>query len=396
MRSRGFLRWVLAGACAAGGVGVSLAAGEIVLTLAMGAAFALGHLVPLPSSNGRLQPLSPAVAAAAALTLPMLPVLCGAALGLPLGWLLARARFGEKATADLLPGEAAGMAAFSGVLAALAAAFPDAEGSWEDLAMLIPAGGAWHLVSSGARIGWTVMRQRFAAGLLWRTALSEWPPFVVLVTAGALYGLTREAMGWWAVLLAALPYAYTHVAFTRLATTAATYEQTIRALGRVPEAGGLALPGHAERTADLAVAMGGELGLSPAETHRVEHAALLADIGRVVLAGSGAHRVGEGAEPEVAKWGSAIVAEAPALQRVATIVAQSARPYRRAGEERDSGLPASAQVVKVAAAYDQAVGEGLEPVDALEVLHRGVAYDYDPVIVAALRRVLLRRGCPGI
>jgi HD-GYP domain-containing protein (c-di-GMP phosphodiesterase class II) len=81
---------------------------------------------------------------------------------------------------------------------------------------------------------------------------------------------------------------------------------------------------------------------------------------------------------------------------VAAIVGQSPRPYRRPGEERDPGLPASAQVVKVAAAYDCALGRGLAPVDALEELHRGTAYDYDPEVVAALRRVLVRRGCPGI
>jgi hypothetical protein len=396
VRSRAFLRWGLAAALAGSGLGLSLARGEILPTLATAAAFALGHLVLLRSSGGRLQPLSPAVATAAALTLPMIPGLCGAALGLPIGWLLARARFGEQASADLLPSEAAGMIAFSAVLVALHAAFPGVDGSWEHLAMLVPAGGAWYLASSGARTGWTEMRQRVAGGLLWRTALGDWPPFVVLVTAGALYGLAREAMGWWAVLLTVMPYAFTHLALTRLATTTTTYEQTIRALGRVPEAGGFGLPGHAERTADLAVAMGGEIGLSPAETRRVKHAALLADIGRVVLAGTGALSVGEGAGREVAQWSSTIVAEAPALQPVAAIVAQSARPYRRPGEERDPGLPASAQVVKVAAAYDYAVGGGLEPVDALEVLHRGVAYDYDPEIVAALRRVLLRRGCPGI
>ena len=396
MPNSGLVRWILAGAGAAAGLGVSLAFGAALPTLAVAAAFALGHLVPLRAKGGRLQPLSPAVAAAAALTIPATPGLCGAALGLPIGWVLARLRFGEPACADLLPGEAAGMAAFSAVLAGLRAAFPGADGSWESLAMMVPAGGAWFLASSGARTGRTERRQRFAAGLLWRSALADWSPFVVLVTAGALYGLAREAMGWWAVLLAALPYAFTHLAFGRLATTAVTYEQTIRALGRVPEAGGFGLPGHAERTADLAVAMAGELGLAPAETRRAEHAALLADIGRVVLAGSGALAPGTGASREVAEWSSTIVAEAPALQPVAAIVAQSARPFRRPGEERDASLPASAQVVKVAAAYDYAVGGGLPPVDALEVLHRGVAYDYAPEIVAALRRVLLRRGCPGI
>jgi hypothetical protein len=393
--SRSLLRWLLAAVGAAAGLGVALARGETVPALGIAGALAAGHLFPLRSGGGRLQPLSPAVAAAAAFTVPAVPALCGFALGLPIGWLTARVRFGEQASADLLPGEAAGAAAFAAVLAGLAALFPEAASSWERLVMLIPAGGGWHLASSGVRTGWTEMRQRFSAGLLWRTALSDWPVYLVLVTAGALYGLTREAMGWWAVLMAAMPYAFTHLAFTRLATAAATYDQTIRALGRVPEAGGFGLAGHAERSADLAVAMGGELGLSPAETRRVEHAALLADIGRVVLAGSAAEGDGTVSAREVAEWSSAIVGEAPALRPVAAIVGQSPRPYRRPGEERDPGLPASAQVLKVAAAYDYAIGRGLAPVDALEELHRRVAYEYDPEVVAALRRVLIRRGYRG-
>jgi hypothetical protein len=396
VRSRSLVRWILAVAGAATGLSLALARGEAFPALAVAGALAAGHLFPLRSAGGRLQPLSPAVAAAAAFAVPALPALCGFALGLPAGWLAARARFGEAASADLLPGESAGAAAFAAVVAGLAALFPEAHEPWERLVMLIPAGGAWHLASSGVRTGWTEMRSRLAAGLLWRSALGDWPPYVVLVTTGALYGLTRESMGWWAVLLAAMPYAFTHLAFDRLATTAATYEQTIRALGRVPEVGGFGFPGHAERSADLAVAIGGELGLSPAETRRVEHAALLADIGRVVPAGSSAAGDGAGSPREVAEWSAAIVGEAPALRPVAAIVGQSPRPYRRPGEERDPGLPASAQVVKVAATYDCALGRGLAPVDALEELHRGTAYDYDPEVVAALRRVLVRRGCPGI
>jgi hypothetical protein len=396
VRSRSLFRWVLAVIGPATGLGVALARGEVLPVLAVAGALVAGHLFPLRSGAGRLQPLSPAVAAAAAFTIPAVPALCGFALGLPVGWLAARVRFGEEASADLLPGEGAGASAFAAVLAGLSALLPQADGSWERLLMLLPAGGAWHLASSGVRTGWTEMRHRLAAGLVWRSALGDWAPYVVLVTAGALYGLTRVPMGWWAVLLAAMPYAFAHLAFARLATSAATYEQTIRALGRVPEVGGFGFPGHAERSADLAVAMGGELGLSPAETRRVERAALLADIGRVVLAGAGTGGDGFPAAPEVAQWSATIVGEAPTLRPVAVIVGQSQRPYRRPGEERDPGLPASAQVVKVAAAYDYALGRGLAPVDALEELHRGTAYEYDPEVVAALRRVLVRRGCPGI
>lgn len=396
MLSRRILRWSLAGTAAGAGVGIAVTSGEIIPTLLVGAAYALGHLVPLHSRAGRLQPLSPAVAAGAVFTTPFVAALAGALIGLPLGWLLARARFGERAADDVLPGEAAGLAAFGAVLAGLHAVFPQAAGSWVHLGMLLPAGGAWHVASSGARTGWTEMRQRFAAGQLWRTALADWSADVVLVTAGALYGLTRDAMGWWAILLAAMPYAFTHFSLTRLSTAAATYRQTIHALGRVPEAAGFTTSGHAERTADLAVALAGELGLSPAETRRVEQAALLAEIGRVVLGGPTLDADPGHAAAEVAARSAVIVAEAPSMQRVAAIVARTHCPYRRPGEERDPTLPAGAQVVKVASAYDWAVGAGREAVDALEALHAGLTYDYDPEVVAALRRVLVRRGSRGV
>ena len=166
--------------------------------------------------------------------------------------------------------------------------------------------------------------------------------------------------------------------------------------GRVPEAGGFSLPGHAERSADMAIAIGGELGLSARDTRRVEDATLLADIGRVVL-GAPAVALGGGfTTADLAGWSAAIIAEAPTLQPVAELVAESPRPYRRPGEARDPSLPPAAQVVKVATAYDYSVGGGMEPADALEVLHRGVAYEYDPEILAALRRVLQRRGCSGV
>lgn len=396
MPERFLWRVVIPAAAMAGGLTAAVWRGELLLSLVVAAALALGHLLPLRTNEGRLQPMSPAVAAAVVLGHAVPPLIWGAALGLPLGWALSRLRYGERTSADLLPGEAAGTAAFAAVFAGLDTLVSHEANSWLDLALVVPAAGAWYLASAGARTGWTETRRRFAGSLLWRAALGEWPVYLVLVAAGSLCGMTAHALGPWAVLLAGLPYGFVHLAFNRLASASATHRQTIRALGRVPEAGGFSIPGHAERSADVAVAIGGELKLPPGDIRRIEDATLLADIGRVVLGAPALASGGGYTASDLAQWSSAIIAEAPTLEAVAALVAESPRPYRRPGEARDPSLPPAAQVVKVATAYDYAVGGGMEPRDALEVLHRGVAFDYDPDVLAALRRVLQRRGQVGV
>lgn len=396
MPERFLWRLVLPVMVMAGGLALAVWRGELALSLVIAGALALGHLLPLRTGEGRLQPMSPAVAAAAVLGHAVGPLVWGAALGLPLGWAVSRLRYGERTSADLLPGEAAGTAAFTAVFAGLDPVLPHGDGSWLDLALVLLATAAWYLASIGARTGWTERRRRFAGSLLWRAALREWPVYLVLAAAGSLYGITADALGLWAALLAGLPYGFVHLAFDRLASASATHRQTIRALGRVPEAGGFSMPGHAERSADVAVAIGGEMKLPPGDIRRIEDATLLADIGRVVLGAPSLASGGGFTTADLAQWSSAIIAEAPTLQEVAALVAESPRPYRRPGEVRDPGLPPAAQVVKVATAYDYAVGGGMEPGDALEVLHSGVAYEYDPEILAALRRVLQRRGCAGV
>jgi hypothetical protein len=391
-----FWRIVLPAAVMAGGLAMAIWRHELLLSLVIAGALALGHLLPLRTSGGRLQPMSPAAGAAAALVHALAPLAWGAALGLPVGWALSRLRYGERTAADLLPGEAAGTAAFVAVFAGLDSLMVHEAGSWLDLAVLLPSIAAWYLASAGARTAWTENRRRFSGSLLWRAALREWPVYLVLVAAGSLFGMTAHALGPWAVLLAGLPYGFVHLAFDRLASASAAHRQTIRALGRVPEAGGFSIPGHAERSADMAVAIGGELKLAPADIRQIENATLLADIGRVVLGAPALAAGGGFTTTDLAHWSSAIIAEAPTLQAVAALVAESPRPYRRPGEARDASLPPAAQVVKVATAYDFAIGGGMEPGDALEVLHRGVAYDYDPEILAALRRVLQRRGHAGV
>ncbi len=135
--------------------------------------------------------------------------------------------------------------------------------------------------------------------------------------------------------------------------------------------------------------------LAPAEVERVEYAGLLHDVGRVVFSDPTV-AAGGYSDDDVAAWGAAIIQESPYLSRVGQMVADQNQPYRRPGEARNELVPRSAQVVRVCAGYDRAVHEqGLTVTEALEELHRGAAYDYDPEVVAALRRVLQRKGVPG-
>ena len=401
MPSRTMIRDGLLMALPAAGVAaaVALRLGWPVAVIA--AAFAVGHLVTLPGLAGGRHTLAPAVSVAAAFAIhdPVAVLLCSGAVGLPVGWWLARIRFGSRVAEGLFPATPAGLLAFTGLLAAGVAVthslIPEHLDYWAHLAVLVPACAAWYLVAALVGPWWSEQRRLFSYGLLVRASLRDGSAYLVLFSAGALYGVGAPGMGWWAVVLAGIPYAFAHLSFQRLATTQTTYRQTIRALSRIPEAGGYAQPGHAERTAGLAASMGGEIGLSPQETRQVEYAAFLCDIGRIVLADP-AIAGGGFTTADLAQWSAAIVGEAPYLEPVARIVAENHRPYRQPGEERDPQLPRGAQVVKIASAYDYHLAGGMEPVDALEMLHRGAAYEYDPELVAALRRVLQQRAVSGV
>ncbi len=56
-------------------------------------------------------------------------------------------------------------------------------------------------------------------------------------------------------------------------------------------------------------------------------------------------------------------------------------------------VPVNARIIRVASSYDRLRRtKDMLPLEALEVLHRGTAYDYDPAVVRRLRQVLLREG----
>jgi NACalpha-BTF3-like transcription factor len=270
--------------------------------------------------------------------------------------------------------------------------FEELSGGWEDLVPFGIAMLAWIFVEVLLRAMLILGARELSRSYLARALIHDLNVFVGLALTGALFGELFPALGWWALPIAMLPYSFAHVAFKRFQETKVTYKQTIRALARIPEVSGLGVDGHADRTTDLASAVAKELGLGPSQVEDIEYAALMHDIGRVSLNEPQILRMGY-TDDDIARWSAEIIAESPYLDRVADHVRHQYEPFRRPGEQTDPDVSIVSRIVKVSAAYDWEVHEkGNSPLTALEQLHSGAAYEYDPDVVASVRRLLEGRG----
>lgn len=220
------------------------------------------------------------------------------------------------------------------------------------------------------------------------------PLQAAIVSVAALAAIAFPTLGGWSFPLFLGPLAATRYAFRQIAAIRTTEVQTLRALSKIPEMAGYTHPGHSRRVAGLAVAMAAEMGAPEDELRDIEYAALLHDIGRVVLEDP------EQADAavlrgQIASTGSNIVAAAGTFPRVARMIREQHEPYRRPGEIANDDLGLGARILKVANTYDDLLhgaSSRHSPLEALESLHLGKAYDYDPAVVGALAKVLERAG----
>lgn len=266
-------------------------------------------------------------------------------------------------------------------------------GGWEDLVPFLFGLIAWLGAEVLIRALLVLGPRELSRSYLARALLHDMNVFVGLALTGALFGeLFYEPIGWWALPIAALPYSFAHSAFRRFQETKTTYRQTIRALARIPEVSGLGIDGHADRTTELATSIAKEMGLGPSQVEEVEYAGLMHDIGRVSLSEPQILKMGY-TDDDIARWSAEIIAESPYLEKVAVQVRDQYEPYRRPGQQSDPDVSIVSRIIKVAAAYDWQVNRsGMSPLSALEELHAGAAYDFDPEVVASLRRLLQTRG----
>lgn len=216
------------------------------------------------------------------------------------------------------------------------------------------------------------------------------PLLLSTVSVGALLALAYPALKTWTLPLFLAPLAATQYSFKQVASIRKNYLQTVRALSKVPEMAGYTVQGHSSRVAHLSVEIARELGIGDPDLHEIEYAALLHDIGRISLpdpeeASQSTSRL------ELALVGSEIVENTGHFPEVAVMVRQQHEPYRRRGEDANPNLTLGAKIIKVASSFDDLTeppGPGKTAWDALERLHLGMAYEYDPQVIQALTRVL--------
>lgn len=223
-------------------------------------------------------------------------------------------------------------------------------------------------------------------------------------STGALMALAMPALGFVSLPLFVFPLALTFFAVRRQVEVQNVRRQTTAVLSELTDRAGLTSPGHANRVAALSVAMGRELGLPERMLNQLEYAALLHDIGQVSLRtplpGGATTLAAPADQDRIAEAGAAIVEQTVGIDTLGVTMRTQAAGFRQV-REHGVAIPIQSRIIKVANAYDDllsaAVGaRRLGASDAaMERIHLGLGYEYDPRVVDALSTVIARDGRNG-
>ena len=217
---------------------------------------------------------------------------------------------------------------------------------------------------------------------------------VGVIAAGPLVAFLAPVIGLAALPLGLLPMVLTYVAVRRYAANRATYRQTIAALSRLTEVAGYTPAGHASRVAARSVAMARSLGLQAEQIQQLEYAALLHDLGQVGLRSPIPDGATVLAAPDdqrrIASEGARIVRRTEVLDQVAELMERQTTPFRHVREWGED-IPLASRIIKVANAFDDfshGRADATSVDAALERIHLGLGYEYDPEVVEALIRTI--------
>lgn len=215
-----------------------------------------------------------------------------------------------------------------------------------------------------------------------------------VAASGPLIAVSYPVLGLLALPLYVLPVSLVLLSQRRYLAVQRAQGEALVVLSRIPAIAAGGRPGHPQRVADLSVEVGRRLGLTERSLHSVERAALLHDIGQVGLEVPLEHGMTIDASPqsletviESSRRIARTALDTPGLEEVLAAVHEPYRQQLEIGRE----LPVEARIIKVVNAYDDLTegAHGQRVVHlALERLHLGLGYEYDPEVVEALDEVV--------
>jgi putative nucleotidyltransferase with HDIG domain len=297
-----------------------------------------------------------------------------------------------------------------------------------------------HLV--GATLAMTVFHATNFGLVSLMVSLHTGRPFAAVLRASSWYSPTKLFLG---ITGAFLPGVFLHIGLTgvvmfvvpllvlryTLTTYARESEQTIAALqaakneaeaarqekeetlqklietiANIVDARDNAVAGHSKQVANYAVALGRQLGLTPHELEVVQTAGLLHDMGKVSIPEAILHKP-ERLTPEEydvvkehTRVGERILAEVGPLSEVARMVGEHHERYDGTGYPRGkagSEISLGGRIIAVADTLDSILSDrpyskGRSLAAALAEIDRCAGAQFDPVVVAALHRVVQAEG----
>ncbi|MCK8114569.1 HD-GYP domain-containing protein [Anaerosoma tenue] len=163
--------------------------------------------------------------------------------------------------------------------------------------------------------------------------------YMVHIAMAAVVLRVYPSLGAWGLAIALLLTLILQNSFNLYLRIRRAYAQTIKALAHAAEMDRPQDVGHAERVAELAIAVGRESGLSSTELEHVGYGALLHDVGRIGYDG-------EDADTTHPVRGAEIVEAVPFLEGVAPLI----RHHR---DTDDDVVPEGAVIVGVCCRYDR-------------------------------------------
>ncbi|MFV0462742.1 MAG: HD-GYP domain-containing protein [Nostocoides sp.] len=217
-----------------------------------------------------------------------------------------------------------------------------------------------------------------------------------VVASGASIAMAYPVLGALDAYLFLWPLVMALVGLDRLRRVEVTARESVLALSRLTEATGLTQVGHAAEVSKLAMDLGRRLRLPAQEIDALRYAGLLHDVGQLALpmpVPDGATVYAAPADQQnIADHSVEIAGRVGADDEVLALLRQQAIPYRRV---REFGEPVSigARILKVANAYVD-LG-GMRPGranTAMERIHLGLGYEYDPTVVEVLEQLTNRQG----